>query len=254
MAIAESLHWYSQDGEPRYQVPYADPSKGMRNTTLRDAKKEGFVPSVTSILNIPAKPGLDRWKQNQILDAAYAFPAEESFDEWSRKVQEKASEIGSETASIGTAIHANIEQYFISGEILSQEYEAHVKNTEIELQKFYPGGFVAERSFSHPLGFGGKVDLSVQSEEIQKGIVFDFKSKDFDEDTPISKLSWPEQAMQLAAYRVGLNMPEAQMVSIYIDRKTGIVKSYVWDEGSYFEQFKCLLKYWQLSKEYDSSF
>lgn len=254
MSIKESTHYYSREGQPKYQVPYADPSKGMRNTTLRDAKKEGFVPSVTAILNVPAKPGLDRWKQNQTLKAAYAFPAEESFDEWSRKVQEKASEIGSETASIGTAIHANIEQYYISGEIMSEEYRPHVENVVAEMKKYYPEGFVAESAFSHPLGYGGKVDLSVQSEEIQKGIVFDFKSKDFNEDKKAKDLAFPEMAMQLDAYRNGLEMPEAQMISVFIDRATGLVKTFEWPEGNYFEQFKCLLKYWQLSKGYDSSF
>lgn len=256
--VSESGHWYDRDGSPKYQVPYADPKKGFRNTTLKDAKKEGFLPSVTTILNIPAKPGLDRWKQNQLLKAAreigWVLTGDISPDEWDRAVIEKSSEIGRETASIGTAIHANIEEYYKSGEILSPEYEPHVKNVEKELDKYYPGGFVAEKSFGHPLGFGGKVDLSVQCDEIPKGIVFDFKSKDFEKDTPIKKLCWPEQALQLDAYRHGLKMEEAQMISIFIDRETGIVKSYRWPEGNCFEQFKCLLKYWQLSKGYDSSY
>ena len=246
MAIAESLHWYSRTGEPKYQVPYADPSKGFRNTTLRDAKKEGFLPSVTAILNIPAKPGLDRWKQNQLLEAAYTTSQEGlNRDEWERKVIEKSSEIASNTASIGTAIHANIEEYYKSRVILSPEYEVHVRNVVEELG---PGRFIAETAFGHPLGFGGKVDLHGE------GFVYDFKSKDFTEDTLMSKLCWPEQALQLDAYRHGLGMPEARMVSVYIDRATGIVKTYEWPEGDYFEQFKCLLKYWQLSKGYDSSY
>lgn len=67
---AESTHWYDQNGEPRYTVPYADPKKGFRNTTLRDAKKMGLVPSVTTILGVANKPALNRWKENQILLAA----------------------------------------------------------------------------------------------------------------------------------------------------------------------------------------
>ncbi len=38
---AEWGHWYDADGKPAYEVPYADPSKGMRPTTLADAKKFG---------------------------------------------------------------------------------------------------------------------------------------------------------------------------------------------------------------------
>lgn len=249
---SEMGHWYGRDGSPQYRIFGANGKE--RNTTLRDSRKYGFLPSVTTILNIPAKPGLDRWKQNQILDAAWGMGHDLQKEEWGKAVVEKSSEIASNTASIGTAIHANIEQYYIDGTILSPEYETHVRNVEKFLKSYYPGGFIAERSFGHPLGYGGKVDLSVQSDEIPRGIVFDFKSKDFKEDTPIKKLCWPEQALQLDAYRNGLLMPEAQMISIYIDRTTGIVKTYEWEKGSYFEQFKCLLKYWQLSKGYDSSF
>lgn len=255
MAIAESLHWYDQEGKPRYQVPYADPSKGMRNTTLRDAKKEGFVPSVTAILNVPAKPALERWKQNQILDAAWDIVrADLSKDEWSKVVLEKSSEIGHDTASIGTAIHANIEQFYIDGTIISPEYKTHVDNVEKELEKFYPAGFIAEKSFASPLGYGGKIDLFSVCEECPMGIVIDFKSKDFDEDKQAKDLAWPEMAMQLDAYRHGINLPNALMVSVFVDRETGIVKSYQWPEGDYFERFKCLLKYWQLDKGYNSTF
>lgn len=252
MYVSESGHWYDIEGQPQYTI--VGKNGNSRNTTLRDARVHKYLPSVTTILNIPAKPGLDRWKQNQLLDAAYNISVDGlTRPEWDKAVVDTASEISSQTASIGTAIHANIEEYYKTGVILSPEYETHVRNVEKELEKYYPGGFIAERSFGHPLGFGGKVDLSIQSDEIPKGIVFDFKSKDFTEETPITKLCWPEQALQLDAYRHGLGMEEAQMISIYIDRSTGIVKTYEW-EGDYFEQFKCLLKYWQLSKGYDSSF
>ena len=51
-------HWYKQDGSPCYEVPYADPKKGMRSTTIRDARKLNLVPSVTTILQVMDKPGL----------------------------------------------------------------------------------------------------------------------------------------------------------------------------------------------------
>ena len=66
---AESTHWYAKDGTPVYEVPRAS-GEGMRNTTLRDARKMSLVPSVTTIINIAAKPGLEAWKLNQLLLAA----------------------------------------------------------------------------------------------------------------------------------------------------------------------------------------
>ena len=50
---SESGHWYTQEGEPMYTIVGANGKE--RNTTLRDAKKEGFVPSVTTIIGIAAK-------------------------------------------------------------------------------------------------------------------------------------------------------------------------------------------------------
>jgi hypothetical protein len=62
---SESGHWYTQEGEPMYTIIGANGKE--RNTTLRDAKKEGLVPSVTTIMGVVAKPALETWKQNNYL-------------------------------------------------------------------------------------------------------------------------------------------------------------------------------------------
>ena len=64
-----SSHWYFPDGTPLHQVPRAD-GKGSRPTSLRDARKLGLFPSVTNVLSILAKPGLEAWKQEQAILAA----------------------------------------------------------------------------------------------------------------------------------------------------------------------------------------
>jgi hypothetical protein len=62
---SESNHWYTRSGVPQYTVEAK--KGGPRNTTLRDARAMGLVPSVTTILNIIAKPGLTLWLQQQVL-------------------------------------------------------------------------------------------------------------------------------------------------------------------------------------------
>ena len=62
---SESNHWYTRDGEPMYTVEAA--KGGQRATTLRDARKLSLVPSVTTILNVAAKPALNQWLQRQVL-------------------------------------------------------------------------------------------------------------------------------------------------------------------------------------------
>ena len=37
---------------------------------LRDARKHGYVPSVTTIIGMAAKPSLENWKINQALNSA----------------------------------------------------------------------------------------------------------------------------------------------------------------------------------------
>lgn len=246
MAIAESLHWYDRMGLPMYEVPYADPHKGMRNTTLRDAKKHLYVPSVSAILNIPAKPGLDRWKQNQLLDAAWACPVEDEKG-YKLAVVEMAGMKAEEARNKGTAIHADIERSYLGEPPLLPDYETHVTNVN-EALKGYGDKLIPEASFANPLGYGGKIDL------YHDGVIFDIKTKDFAEDADPKKLAYPEMAMQLDAYRNGVNMPTASMINVFVDRETGMVKTYQWPEGDYFEMFKCLLKYWQLSKGYNSSY
>ena len=48
-------HWYTQEGEPMYTIIGANGRE--RNTTLRDAKTLGLVPSVTTIIGMIAKLG-----------------------------------------------------------------------------------------------------------------------------------------------------------------------------------------------------
>ena len=50
----EGDHWYTRDGVPVHTQPKAD-GKGERPTTLRDARKLAFLPSVTTILKVISK-------------------------------------------------------------------------------------------------------------------------------------------------------------------------------------------------------
>ena len=45
--MSKTSHWYTKEGTACYEVPYADPSKGMRSTTLADARKLKLLPSVS---------------------------------------------------------------------------------------------------------------------------------------------------------------------------------------------------------------
>ena len=204
---SEAGHWYDKDGKPCYEVPYADPSKGTRPATLGDAKKLGLYPGATTIIREAAKPGLERWKQEQILLAALTLPKieGEAEQDYIARIIRDSQEQGKQAAAKGTEIHAAIEADQTTG-----EYSDFVLAAIAQLADWMPQAvWTAEQSFSHPLGFGGKVD------DHTTDALVDYKST----DKPLEGLKlWDEHAQQLAAYREGLGYPTARCAIVYVSR------------------------------------
>lgn len=280
---AESTHWYTPKGKPCYQVlkkkkRKADPDT-YRDTTLRDARKLGLFPSVTTVMNVQAKPGLEVWKQNQILLAAATLPAikDEPVDDWVKRVKEDAQKQAIEAAEEGTRIHAEIERFY-KGELIAEKYNPHVSGTSEIVSNYLcdynahsPTDYItAEKSFAHELGFAGKSDLSISNRYISRkwphGIVFDIKTKDFGDEVfdvflPNGKekkgktLHWPENVIQLAAYAYGLGMQKAALVNIYVSRNNpGLAIDHLWspeDAAWGWAAFKALFNCWKVLKKYD---
>lgn len=246
MAIKESTHWYGQDGKPQYTIIGANGNE--RNTTLRDARKFNYVPSVTTILGVAAKPALENWKIDQALMAALTLPQEdgESLDDFIKRAKKDAKEGAIQAANRGTEIHAEIESGFTDGRD-SIAYSAVMR----ELDAISPGEkWVAEDSFTSEDGYGGKIDLYSES-----GIVVDFKTKDgLTPGSDGKKLVYDEHGMQLSAYANGLGIEHPERVSIFVDRNDpSIVVTHIWDKESHqrhLGMFSYLLNYWFLFKNY----
>ena len=246
--IKESTHWYDREGQPRYTL--IGKNGRERGTTLRDAREFGFVPSVTSVLGIAAKPGLENWKIDQALLSALTLPRQEgeSLDDFMRRAKQDAKEQAIKAAERGTEIHAYVESGFSQG-ILSKAYNA-VHGVLVDITGL-EDGWIAEDSFCHPAGYGGKIDLYHED-----GWVVDFKTKDNLEGKDPAKLVYDEHAMQLSAYAQGLEFDSPKRLSIFIDRDDSkIVLAHVWEDDSHarhLAMFNCLLMFWQLSKNYNS--
>ena len=207
----ESTHWYAADGTPAYKIIGKNGKE--RNTNVKDARERGFVPSVTTVLNIIAKSGLTNWLQQQVLLAALTLPRIEGETEenWLERVMSDSKSTGRDAMDRGTQMHGVLERYY-SGE--RDDYPVYVDQVDAAIRIYFGQDqqWEAERSFAHG-GFGGKVDL------IAENIVIDFKSKDkLDKVEP-----YHEQLMQLAAYRHGLGKPTARCANVYFTA-TGDVK------------------------------
>ena len=82
----ESGHFYDPvTGEPRYT--YINKKGGVSNTTVREARKFGWVPSVTQVLKQAAAPGLVKWMKEQAAKAAYSERPREGESDRSRRAK-----------------------------------------------------------------------------------------------------------------------------------------------------------------------
>jgi len=249
----ESGHWYTREGLPRYTVTGKNGKE--RNTTLRDARVENLVPSVTTILNVAAKPALTQWLQKQVLLAALTLPrkTEEPEDEYIARIIDDSKEQGRSAADAGTDIHASI-QGFYDGTVIDR-HQQHVQGcVNVIREHFGEQGWIPERSFAHEVGYGGKCDLHVPT-GLHQGIVVDIKTKDFTDPEKVD--AYDEHLMQLAAYRVGLGIPNARCANAFVSRSVpGLAKIIEWsadDLSRGWQMFSALLTYWRLKNSYDLS-
>ena len=252
---AESVHWYDQKGAPAYTVKAKDGSD--RPTTLRDARKMNLVPSVTTVLKVAAKPALEAWKMEQMLLAALTLPQLPNEPEvhFVQRIIQDSKETAKRAAERGTRIHESIEKYFLGGhqvehQEIAKEFDAYIAKY-FKLKSLTP--WIVERSFADPMGFGGKVDLYTGIDSTTPtGIVLDAKTKEFDYDDDVP--GYAEHAMQLAAYRYGLGLPQARCANVFISvKRPGLIKIKEWTEEEleqHWEMFKSLLRFWQIKNKH----
>jgi len=252
---AESTHWYTRDGDPQYTIIGKNGKE--RNTTLRDAREFGLVPSVTTIIAAAAKPALIAWMQAEVLKASqsierrYDEPDEQYFD----RIIEESKRKGKEAADKGTNIHAAIESFY-EGKV-DKSYPEHVQACVRALEEHFGRiAWVSERSFAREVGFAGKCDLHAPSTVVEHGLVVDVKTKDFDDLNAVK--GYDDHLMQLSAYRIGLGIPNARCANIFVAREKTedgqvLCKIIEWSEEDLqrgWEMFHHLLQFWQKKNKY----
>lgn len=220
----------------------------MRPTTLSDAKKLGLVPSVTTIMNVEDKPGLLQYKMNQVLDAAVLYPYDESkYIEkfWRMRIMEESQKISKAAAERGNQLHNALEDYYTKGTVAIDHAEFIEPVIKLIEERFPGVKWIAEKSFAHCQGFGGKVDL-----HSPEGIVLDFKSKDTED--PKKMVAFDSHHMQTAAYAVGLKMSGADRFNLFIStHKAGLLGlSESVDFAREWGMFESLMSFWQLKSNY----
>lgn len=235
---SESLHWYTKDGEPRYTIIGKNGKE--RPTTLRDARKEDYVPGVSDIKKIPLNPMLQRWIIDQNILACLTTERyeNESEESYIARIKSDANEQSKKAMERGTTVHSWVQGGF-EGEQLKGDPLLFFENAKAELEKECgKQDWVCELSFGTEK-YGGKVDLQTEK------YVIDIKTTEKDLDTV--KI-WDDHYMQLAAYREGMGNKGQQCGILYINILTAEAKL-LWAEEEELSRgldcFNALVDFWR---------
>ena len=208
----ENGHWYQKDGSPAYMIVGKNGKE--RPTTLRDARKLGLVPSVTTIIGCAAAPALTNWKIDQAILSCLTLSREENEteQEYLARIKADAQEQARKAAERGTQIHAWVQNWFEGNEV-EQGSDAYPFCSSANETIFKAVGFqewICEKSFSTER-YGGKCDIHNDK------YLLDIKTT----EKPVADLKlWESHYMQLAAYREGLAIPNAQCGILWINSVT----------------------------------
>lgn len=260
----DESHWYSTTGEACYEVQGKSTGK-PRPANLGDARQRNLLPSVTTILQVINKPGLELWKQEQVALAiitATRLPGEKD-DAFAKRVlqeEEQHKQEGKKAADLGKRIHESIDNYF-GGTPTEKGLEPYIMPAIFELEKF--GNVIDVEKTLIGFGYAGRTDLLQQADQEAEEIlrIWDIKSaKKLPEKGP-----WHEHKLQLAAYaeaqelELRLAAPEGKKIpriicaNLYVST-TEPGKFVVWEhedwKGTYKYGFKPLVDYWQWANQH----
>lgn len=250
---SEGGHWYTSAGEQIETVVGANGKR--RKPTLRDARKHGWGPGVTTIIKCAAAPGLERWKTNQAVMSALTAPRAPgvSDEQHLATIAAEAAEDAKEAARVGTEIHAAIQ-----GELSAKscdpggKWRGWTDEAYIALQEIGVDPPECEVGCAHPYGYGTKADL------VGGGWLIDWKTKAGSGDggalTPSDCRIWDNHRMQLAATARALTLLPIHYGIGFIAREVPqvlIVEVPADEIERGWAMFYSLLRYWQAEKRHN---
>lgn len=251
----QSAHWYDKNGDARHTIIGANGVQ--RNTTLRDARKHGWLPSVSKILSVIAEPGLQSWKDIQLATACFTLPRKpgESYTELAKRAVEDSRQEGAKAAEWGNALDYHWLTGYLREDRITEdpEFRTHTEtlarwgdeNIELITQIHTP--VVGDR-------YAGTIDMLCEHKK-HGPVLLDLKTQNVKRQIRV----YPKWLLQLVAYGLALShgkfisrMP--RLLNLIVDRNdpnNTFEHFYDSDEvGRAAEAWKCAHLLWEYQNNY----
>jgi hypothetical protein len=252
----DGSHWYRHDGTAAHHQPRAD-GKGQRNTTIKDAREQKLLPSVTTILGTLNKGALTSWKVREAIAVAFRSRPQdqEPLEAYQKRIVEESMAQVGEASDLGTRIHDGIEKAL--GGNLDIDPALLVYITPVlrwfeaaELRVLH----IEKTLVNTKHGYAGKCDLISKGPRGKRFIV-DWKSRKKKPGQAVTPFDG--QAMQIAAY-AATAFPENSLariggINVYVSTtEPGRVEAYT-HPGLVgpFDAFKHVCAVWRHINNYD---
>lgn len=202
-----TAHFYLKDGTSYYEVPRLD-GNGMRPVRVTDAFKVGAYRSVTNVLGILDKPGLDAWKQEQAILSSMTLPRQEGEDlqQYAERIVVDSEEQSRKARDEGTRLHGICADWMIKGELPAAEADQKLIAPFTDWIRFNvnpAAGLIASETamICHQHAYAGRGDLAVRMNDGSAALI-DIKTQDIKYTTKgvAQPVFYDEWALQLAAY------------------------------------------------------
>lgn len=249
----ESSHFYSLDGQPRYEVLARNGA--MRPATLADARKNNWLPSVTTISKLWPADGLRNWLREQDILAAITTPrlpgdTDESFI---KSVLLSADEEAARAAEKGTRRHGICEAFHNQA---GPDWLVDYQQEDLRFCQPYIDWFnenveqVINSEFvvvHQQLGYAGRVDLHCRLKDGRTAII-DLKNRK-------KPAVFPQDGIQLAAYcetfRSSGPVPHGISIVLGTTEPSILIKEWDMEEHLHaFDNFNLCREMWFRSKNY----
>jgi len=243
-------HWYTLTGEACHVQPNG------KSTTLREARKQHLVPSVSGVLGMIEKPHLTKWKCDQMVKQCIDNPhgAGESVKDYINRIHGYAKIDQHKILDFGNRVHKAIEDFNLGKYDESKDpeiwpwLETYIRWAQNRVIRVT----AAEKTVvSKRWGFGGTIDLIAEVRGVRGLTLIDYKTQEYTGKKPDFRDSY---CHQLAAYRKTMR-PNPQCISLVINRSTPLpIAEKIWSPKELqrgWRLFQAANALWQEEKKYE---